>query len=452
MQSLEKVFNRYDLRGEYPTEIDETFSYRLGVSAGIFANSLKGGLVVVGGDTRQSTDSIKKEFIKGLNSQDLEVLDVGISSTDKVALLGKKKGAVFSVMVTASHHSYDRNGFKFMYREGNGFLNEDMDKIKKIFREIDISQKKTITKVKNIQEEADNIYFESVEKSLEYYLGKNHKTPRIKIIVDACNGGAFRLTKHLFKKYGFNFVEYNCNPNINKDIHPEPTRETRIHLKDIMKREDADMAVGYDLDADRIYMITKKHEWIDGDEIFLLLAKFIDAKKIVASLDTSQILEKNLDAKIEYARIGDIFVSEKALRVNADFLGEPNGHYAFPHFCIYNSAIFASLILALKYPEIDQSLRSIIRTHKEIKSINFKDHESKIEKMNSIIRKIELMKEDAEKSIVVLSTEDGIKFKMNDSVCLIRPSGTSNKIRIIIEDFEESSLKENIKFLEDEVL
>jgi len=390
--------------------------------------------------------------VRGLVLRGVDVIDVGISPTDKVALLTKEKNATIGIMVTASHHSYKRNGFKFLYREGNGFLNEDMNKIKRIFESIKNSDTRVEERdkgmVTNIEKEANEIYMERAKKALKEYLGEGvDKVKRVKVIVDACNGGAFLLSRKLFEEFGFEIVPYNCSPVINHEIHPEPMEETRKHLKEIMVKENANLVVGYDPDADRVFLMTRKHEWVDGDEIFVLLAKIIKARNIVASLDTSMMLEMNTNAKVTYTRVGDIFVAKKALEIKADFLGEPNGHYAFPLFSIYNSGVFASLILAHKCVDIDEMLDNLKRTEKRNLVLKLNGEEEKIERMDTIKDAIKRLEEKSNVSII--SEEDGIKFKMNESVCLIRPSGTKNVIRVFIESANKSDLERDFKILGD---
>ena len=164
------VFTRYDVRGEYPSEINEEFALKFGKTIGTFAKKK----IVVGFDTRQFNRSLKCALVSGILSTGIDVVDVGLSPTDKVALAGKHYNADFSVMITASHHNWTRSGFKLMYCEGNGFSNEDMAKIKDLFMSscFRIIGHKSIGLYSNEEEEFNEIYIARAINVFNKYLIK----------------------------------------------------------------------------------------------------------------------------------------------------------------------------------------------------------------------------------------------------------------------------------------
>ena len=440
IEKYKGIFNSYDLRGEYNSEIDEVFSFLIGLSLGEFLKK-KGLNVVVGYDTRISSNHIKYPFMLALMKKGYKVYDVGISTTDKVAVVGKHLKCA-SVMITASHHPYTRSGFKFMYVEGNGFSNEDMGKIKEIFKRVyyDRSYEKYIDfgnmegKYVEYFKESDTIYVDKFISSLkEYIRDYDYKVEMLKnrgfgFVVDACNGGCSFLARKVFDKIGVKANYINSDGILDMNINPNPKKDTRDYVLNKIKEYGSECAVGYDVDADRVFFVHKDYGWVDGQRLFVILSKILKSRKIVCSLDTSKMLELNTSADIYYTRVGDIFVSKKALEVGADFCGEPNGHYAFPKFSLYNSGLFASAILVLNYFEISDIIRDIKELEFREKNIKFENNAAKKEAMNSIK---EYVKKN--KDVVVVSEEDGVKFEIYNVSVLIRPSGTKPVIRITYE-------------------
>ena len=431
MEKEPVVFTRYDVRGEYPSELNEEFALKFGKAIGTFAKNM----IVVGFDTRQCSRSLKSALVAGILSTGVDVIDVGLGPTDKIALAGNHYGADLSVMITASHHDWTRNGFKLMYTKGNGFSNDDMAKIKKLFMssEFRASLHKDIGIYTDKYAEFQDIYVSKAIDAFKKYFDNIDAT----VVVDCCEGGASVTTPILLEKLGAKVIRVNCNTVPTFSIHPEPDEENRNHLIQVLNDNKADIIVGHDPDADRIFAYDSEGNWISGDDIFCILAKIASAKKIVASLDTSKMLEDVTGAEVIFTPVGDIFVSKKAIEEGADFCGEPNGHYAFPDFCWYNSGTFCALVLAAKAKELVSLRESFPKYYILKEKIKFSDMAAAIDKMKKI--KDMVVSDD---TCSVISDEDGVKFDVSGIVCFVRPSGTSPVVRVVVEGRDEKETKE----------
>ena len=441
MEKEPVVFTRYDIRGEYPEELDEPFALRLGMAAGTYAKKK----IVVGYDTRTSSKPLAEAISSGIQSTGVDVIDIGISPSDKVALAGGYYGADFSIMVTASHHSWSRNGFKFFYTKGNGFSNEDMAEIKKIFMEKNFKTSSPENRSAMIDKEHE-FHEAYMQKALKVFR-KFFQKIDAKIVVDCCNGAAYNTTPILLEKLGATVFRKNSSKTPVPDVSPEPNEENRKGLVIEMAKNNADLLIGHDPDADRLYAFDKRGEWISGDELFCIIAKIIGAKKIVASLDTSKMLEDASNASVEYTRVGDIFVSKKAIEIGADFCGEPNGHYAVPEFSWYNSATFCALLLAAKAKDIDGLRQSLPKYFVKKEKIVLADTDTKEAKMKEIVHNIK-----NNRKYTVLSDIDGIKFSDKSATCLIRSSGTQPVIRLVMESKDEKHLEKAFMRIKNEIL
>ncbi|MDY6778229.1 MAG: hypothetical protein SVU32_06165 [Candidatus Nanohaloarchaea archaeon] len=406
------VFNRYDIRGTYPDEIDEAFAERLGRAVATYADRHARSKVVVGRDTREHSEQVKDAFIDGLQQGGVAIHDAGVGTTDRVAVAAGHYGGI-GVMVTASHHAWERTGFKLLYEQGHGFSNDDLETVKEYYRSRDFVAG-TSRVVMDVAAEVDELYLERADR----FLGEGGVTGLI--VVDCCNGGAYRLAPTLLEEQGFDTERMHCS-STGGGVDPEPDEAGRQDVRERMEELDADLAIGFDPDGDRVYAFHPELGWIDGNELFYLLARLTEAERIAASVDTSELLEA-LDAEIEYTRVGDVFVSEQGVELDADLLGEPNGHYAVTEFSWYNSGMFCGALLARNHERLPDLLADAPRyeTARRVHRV-----EEKQEVMQEVIKTVAQRYE-------TLSTVDGIKFAGEGFTALARPSGTSQKIRLIV--------------------
>lgn len=407
------VFNRYDIRGDYPGEIDAAFAERLGKAVGMHALAEEWSIVVTGRDTRDASDAVYEPFIRGVRATGADVVDTGVSVTDRTALAAAHYGGM-GVMVTASHHAWTRTGFKLLYPAGNGFSNADMDRVEDRFRAEDFTTGEG--SLLRVQHEFDEWY---MERMRDVFTDHADTLQGAAVVLDAV-GGSERTAPRLFEELGasVHLAERDTLPD------PEPGRNNREEVKAALAEHDAAIAVGYDPDADRVYAIHPEEGWIGGDHLFYLLGRILEPGHVVASLDTAPIIEE-LDADVEYTRVGDIFVASKGVEVDADLLGEPNGHYAVPAFTWYNSGILASLLLAAHHAELPAILDSV-RDHTTVRHVEtFPGMGERDAAMNDVMKA-------AAQNYEVVSTEDGVKFADGNITALARPSATTPKIRLIV--------------------
>lgn len=413
MMDSDTVFNRYDIRGTYPDEIDEEFAERIGRAAGTYAQQESRGTVVVGRDARNTSESVYDSFITGVRSTGADVVNVGAGTTDRTALAANRYGGI-GVMVTASHHDWERTGFKFLYEQGHGFSNDDLDQIQDLFERNRFEQGEGT--LLTVQDEFDETYIETVKDTANSFIDDELSAT---VLLDVV-GGAERTASFIFEELGAEVIEMERGEH----PAPEPDPETRQDVRDRLEETDADIAVGYDPDGDRVYAIHPELGWIDGDKLFYALGRITDAKTIVASIDTSPVIEQ-LDADVTYTRVGDVFVSAEGVEADADLLGEPNGHYAVTEFCWYNSGIYASVLLAASHDRLSGMMADVQNYETRRFVETFDTAEERDTAMTDV-------KKNVAKNFDVVSTVDGLKFKSDGITGLVRSSGTSPKIRLIV--------------------
>lgn len=414
----EKVFKRYDVRGEYPEEIDEEFAERLGKALGTFTARNYSEKVVVCRDGKDSSKPLKDALIEGLTSSEIEVVDIGVGPTDYAAWCGKKEECI-SVQVTSSHMPLNFNGFKFMYPEGNGFVNEDLYEVQDIFRD-----QKFFPGEGRVTE---NSLIDQYREKILNFASRFDEGSKKKIVFESM-GGEARILSEILEEQGHNVIDISDEEKPYMDP-PNPKPENLKNLEQKVKQEKADLGISNDLDADRI-TVYYNNRFLSGDEIFSILAQLVEGE-IVASIDTSKALERL--AEVEHTRVGDPFVMDKALKMDAELAGEPNGHYSFTEFVPYNSGILTALILSGL--DLDEKLS-------KIPDYSIKRDSIQVEEKHEVI---EALKQEFREDII--SDLDGVKFSYGDAEVLVRPSGSSPKVRVIAESRDQKESEEALDFV-----
>jgi phosphomannomutase len=404
----EKVFKRYDVRGKYPEELNEEFVKRMGKSLGSFIQNNFGNKVVVCRDNKESSEALKENLVEGITSTGAEVVDVGVGPTDFAAFHGSQEETV-SVQVTSSHMPLEFNGLKFMYPEGNGFLNEDLNQLKKIFKQENFTQGKG--EVEEIEGR------ESYLESLADFARSHGECFDRKVVVDSLGGASRDFLPELMEKLGFEVVDLAEDQNGIYRNPPDPQPNLLEDLKDRVDSEGAYIGVATDLDGDRV-QVYFDGEWVSGDDLFCVFAQVFDGK-VVASVDTSKNLENF--AEVEYTRVGDPFVVDRMITEEAVISGEANGHYCFSGFVNYNSGILAGALTAST--DLEDKLQNIPDSFLEKKNIEYSSCEERDDAMQKF-------REKSVSQLEIESTVDGVLFSHKDASVLVRPSGSSPVIRI----------------------
>lgn len=423
----EEVFKRYDVRGSYPEEVDEEFAERLGKALGTFSRRNYLEQVVVAKDTKDSSESLKDAFVRGVLETGVDVLDAGTGPTDYTAFTGGNDSCI-SVQVTSSHLPLDTNGFKFMYPEGNGFLNEDLYRVQELFRQENFeSGDGELVEMENPRE----AYF----KAIDEYFHRHFESIGRKVVVDTLGGANREFLPELLESLGAETVNLASGKEKPYMDPPNPEPHRLEHVEEEVEKRGADLGIVTDMDSDRVAVYCSG-DWLTGDEIFAILAGEIEGN-VVASIDTSKMVEEVVeenDGEIYYTRVGDPFVIDRTLEETAALAGEPNGHYCFPEFIAYNSGTLSALVLAAL--NLEKALDRIPDYYTETGKVKVGD---KQERMAAVV-------EHVMENYNLVSDLDGVKFELGDATTLIRPSGSSPYLRI---KTDSQSAKEALDALEE---
>ncbi len=438
-----EIFRAYDVRGIYPSQLNEEAAYRIGRALVLFFKTrLKNlsnarPLVVVGRDCRLSSPKIRKFFIRGLMKQGASIIDIGLVSTDTLYFALNFLKADAAAMITASHNPPNYNGIKQLVR-GPKYICGDwgLPEIKKLVLE---NKFELIAKRGKIVKK--NIILDYLKHIINIYRGltKYADLRKIKAVVDAGNGMAGEIIKRLAKKLSLNLSCLYCQPDGRFPNHgPNPLIPENI--KDLRKtviKKKADFGLAFDSDGDRTIFIDEKGEQISGDLIIALFAKhFLRGRalkrvrpSIVYSLTCSksvpEIIQENGGQPIR-ARTGHSFMKEVAKKYQAIFGGEISGHLYFQDN-FYAECGGLTLLLMLKIlSENEEPLSFLIKKIKRYYRVG--EINLEIKDRAGAIKKLAKKYQNGQ-----IDYLDGLTVKFKNWWFNARPSNTEPFLRIVIE-------------------
>lgn len=320
--------------GEYP--LDPKTVHALGIALGDVARKLAGEPeVVIGMDTRESGPWIARQVAGGLARSGVRARFAGVTTTPGIAYLTKMHTFVAGVMISASHNPFRDNGIKIFGHSGYKLPDAREHEIE---REIFALLDRGVT-----PEEAELVKDPGLDQHYAAHLASTLKRSLVgmTMVVDCGNGAASALAPQLFESLGARVFPICCEPdgrNINLGCGALDVGALRRKVLET----GAELGVAFDGDADRAMFVSRSGRVIDGDAVLLIAARSLhryrrlsgpDGKPVVVATVMSNLgLERALGALgIGMIRtpVGDKYVLEEMLRINAMLGGEQSGHIIF---------------------------------------------------------------------------------------------------------------------------
>jgi len=379
--------------------------------------------VVVGNDTRTSSEAMKFSLISGLLAAGSRSCDAGVIPTPTLAFVAREFDA--GVMITASHNPPEYNGIKLFNPDGSAFGSDQQKQIEGMILDASLSAARW-DKI-----ESSSIYSGAVEKHIERILQDFPGRLELKVVVDCGCAAASVATPYLLRKLGCELVTLNCYPS---GFFPHAIEPIESNLGDLMRatREfGADLGIAHDGDADRMMAVDDKGRFIPGDKLLALFAQEVKAKEVVTTIDASMTINE-MGFSVTRTNVGDTYVSEE-LKRGGDFGGEPSGSWIFPGISLCPDGIYAAARLAAMAgrQRLSQLVDSIPRYPLLRGNIS-----SEGVVMSKLERQLKVMEP------LSVSNVDGIKLNFKDGWLLIRASGTEPKIRLTAEARSEVRVRQ----------
>ncbi|MGB8646663.1 MAG: phosphomannomutase/phosphoglucomutase [Anaerolineae bacterium] len=442
MQANPGIFKAYDIRGIYPTDLNESIAYALGRG---FVTLLGAGEVIVGRDMRLSGPSLFESVTAGIMDQGADVVDVGMVSTDQFYFACtklKKPG----IMVTASHNPQSYNGFK-MVRQMPYLLSgaEGIQDLRRIVENDAFAPKPAL---RGAFRPVD-LSHEFVDKVLSMIDVRAIRP--LKVIADTGNGMVGPILQRVYKHLPVQLVGMYLDPDGSMPNHGlDPLQPAnRAELQRRVVEERADIGFAFDGDGDRFFTIDDRGEFVAGDFMTALLARYQLAQhpgcKIVYDVRASWAVPEMVHAAGGIPlmeRVGHAFIKRRMAEEDALFAGEVTGHYYFQKFGYADSGIIPSLLVLEMLSTTGKRLSELLA---ELESKYFISGEINSTVANGPAKIEELARRYAGAKIERM---DGISVIYPDWHFNVRGSNTEPLLRLNLEALDKRKMEEK----RDEVL
>ncbi len=427
-----RLFGTSGIRGVVDQDLSSDFCRRVALAIG--STLPQSSRVCIATDTRISRDVIKDAVTTGLLSCGVNVVDFGILPTPALALLTRELGLAAGIMVTASHNPPEFNGIKLFTENSLGYSQAQEEEVERVYFDQEFRQAKkgTLEQGRDMKQR----YLSFIKGKLALAEASRH----LKVVVDPGNGAASKFASDILIQMGFDALPANDEPDGSfPGRNPEPKEDTLQGTLDFLRQHNADLAICFDGDADRV-VFCDKEGFLGFNEpiafISRLVVKKTGKKKVATTVETGTLLDlavKDLGAEVVRGRVGDVAVAHLAQQLDAALGVEQVGVYIMPEVGYYPDSIFASLFLLSQLTdagEIRQFLRGIPRLFFEKAKVAC-PNELKESVMAQVKEKAHLLAPDETNAL------DGLRLQFADSWMLIRASGTEPVIRVISESMSQ---------------
>jgi phosphomannomutase len=432
------IFRRYDIRGVVPHDFDEEGAEQIGRA---FAKAVKPKEVIVGRDVRRTGPELKRGLIKGLTSAGVNVVDIGIVSTDAFYFASAFK-KLPGLMVTASHNPSEYNGVKMV----------------RIIPELVTSEEVQTALESGLPPDADeagsvkeeDVTGAFIARMLEIVPAKKIKP--LKVVVDTSNGSQGAYWKILGEKLPINMIPQFFEPDGNFPNHENDIiqPDAQKPLRERVLAEKADLGLIFDPDGDRCLVVDDRGVTVPGDYLTALLAetmlKRAPGSAIVYDIRASDCVVDTVTkagGRPVGWKIGHAFIKPKMQEEDAIFGGEVSGHFYFKDFWFADCGLLAGLTM-LEYVSILGAPLSSKITALEDKYHLSGEINSIVEDHDAVLRRLKEKYSDGK-----LSELDGVAIRYPDWHFVVRTGANPPGIlRLTLE----ASSKELMEQKRDEVL
>ena len=417
----QRLFGTDGVRGTANSELTPEIAYNLARAAGESVT----GHVVIGRDTRRSGPMLLSATASGFNSVGIDVVDLGIIPTGAVSRLGRDSGAIYGVVISASHNPAEDNGIKFFARDGAKIDDETELAIEKRFYDSRPYRRSIGANIgiQTVMSDAIERYAEKVSRTVSYSM------TGLEFVIDTANGSAFAAAPYLFEKVGATVEVIADTPdgmNINDGVgatFPEA----------VARAANGRIGMAFDGDADRLIAVDEDGAIVNGDVIMAIFAQWqLDRGKlrkntvvatVMSNLGFIQAMER-LGIEVIVTPVGDRNVVDAMRRSGAVVGGEQSGH-----ILLEDRSTGDGLRTALRLMEV---IASTGRELRELRTV--------MSELPQVLTNVKVTSKNGwqENTLISRATAEAERELGSRGRVLVRASGTEPLIRVMVEAPTES--------------
>ena len=447
---MRKYFGTDGIRRIANTELSPELVYKV-AKAGAYVLSKhtnKAPTILIGRDTRLSGTLIESAMVAGFLSYGANVKLLEVIPTPGVAYLTRKLQADASVVISASHNTFEFNGIKYFSNKGMKIPDEIEEEIEEVMDSGKLDELTAVSEKIGVSEIRTDLLEEYVyffRKNFDDNIAKFNR-PDFKVVIDTANGATYKVAEKVFSVLGINHVIINNKPNgININ---DGCGSTHLEmLKEYVVENKMSLGIAYDGDGDRCLAVDENGEEIDGDKLLAIISEYLkkhgklEKDTIVATVMSNLGLNKYAEKEqLQFiqTKVGDRYVLEEMLKNGYNLGGEQSGHIILLEYNPTGDGILTSLMLIqaiLESGKKSSELGNIVQKYPQV-LINAKV-DSKKQQDYKNDKEIKKVIEEVEK-----------EFSGNGRV-LIRPSGTEPLIRVMIEGKDRKVIEQKARKIAD---
>ena len=427
---MKALFGTDGIRGEagqFPLDPKTVTAIGFSLAAHLAKNG-EAPEILIGRDTRESGESIELGLIYGAAKAGAKCLSAGVITTPGVAYLTRALQAAAGVVISASHNPYQDNGIKIFAPTGQK-MDDSVERLieSDVFANLDQTAASEPGRA-SISPTLEQILRQEYLNFLALKIAKGLTLEGLTIVIDCANGASSMLAPSLFSRLGAKVIAINASPdgrNINRDCGS-------LHIESLQTRvvqERADLGVAFDGDADRALFVDSEGNFVDGDATLWVLGTHLQSHGqlrdniVVATVMSNVGLEiafRSAGIQLVRTDVGDKYVLDELLRLNASLGGEQSGHIILPELSLAGDGMITALCLL-------RALRETRKTLAEL-GVGFKRYPQIL--VNVRVReKVPF----AEIPSVKAEVDEVEELLSHEGRLLLRYSGTEPLARVMIE-------------------
>jgi phosphoglucosamine mutase len=427
-------FGTDGVRGVANRELTPEIALRLGgAAAHVLLHHTENRSVVVGGDTRVSTDMLSAALMAGLAATGCRVCHVGVAPTPAVSRLTGLLDASAGAVISASHNPFEDNGIKFFGADG-GKLHDDVEEeIEAAYEAWDTLPRPTGAAIGRIESHFDLVerYVEAIREQYGVSLAG------MRIVLDCSNGATSAVAPEIFRSLGADVTAIHIEPDgININDHCGSTRPASMCLK--VREVGAQVGLAFDGDGDRVMLCDEHGEIVDGDRIMALCAIAMHQRGelpgdvVVATIMSNAGLDIALEREgITLLRtdVGDRYVAAEMARSGAVIGGEQSGHVLFPALSPTGDGVVTAL----------QVLGHMVHSGRQLSSLA-----SVVHTVPQILRNVRVHSKAGwlDNHEIRAAIETAKERVGKPEWVSVRASGTEPLIRVMVQDTDEDRVEQ----------
>jgi len=436
------LFGTSGIRGVVNVELTPQLALEVGKA---IATLNRGGVLIVGRDTRPSGEMLEAALISGATSCGCDVESLGLAPTPLTAYTTRVLSADAGVSITASHNPPEYNGLKPFDSSGMAYGEEQRRAIEEIlkrkaYRPSDWSGVGSVEEV-----EATPLYLDAILRDLELQR-------EWRIVCDLMNGATAITAPEALKTIGCEGIYINANPDgYFTTGAPEPRGETLRRLGELVRASEAHIGFAFDGDGDRVMFIDERGMAPTPDRVLAAYAAHIVERcrggVIVTHVGASMCIDEAVrlaGGRVIRTRVGDAYVAETLMRHGGVFGGEPVGAWIHPDIHPCPDGLLSALRLMAALERLDTTLSGFVADIPEYPLMRVK-----VECPNhlkaDVMRNIQQLYPEHLTDVKSTSTVDGLRVELRDGWLLMRPSGTEPVIRVTAEARSRKRVEELIE-------